>query len=572
MDLQVIVHRLCPLLLCVLVLRCHVAHGLFDWLKPAETPPPAQTPPIPPATAPPAKDFIPFEMTVADEKFLVEVKQMDLSPLGSCHYKVIAQLKSTCESLSEEQLAKVGVRLYNCQAQVEGRRTYPCSEGMTIKECTAEMDSDTWTAYHVVSNRVRSVCYSTRQLGFRRKAELTVNALISTASSQLDAMKDLKAGQAELKDLTAASLDKLQLGHRALHDQQGVLRAGQGQLESSLRVNLEQLGQEKALIASGQELVARLIQDITHKMEDVSDQLKGQGSEVQEGHQAIIQDLADVRDKAQDIYHKIDHSMLEVLQYQDTTTQYHTDLMAKLERMNATLGSMLHYLDAMQTRIEGRLHVIQGYLGWAGLSLAAVCTCVVHAGYLLLGAVLLTFLRSPAISRATLLVTVPLNAAAEVNQQPSLDFRGLCLLLLTLTLGHWLLVHQLVRAWRLVRGWAGRREETSHPSTPPRSLMEQSFISNVIPCEEPLYLEDRQSTPKAGRWSSISAYPVNASVPRRSLALGDSLNGSQSSNSSVLRRPCCGITKTGKACRKSAVSGQDYCRVHEGGSSSYVQS
>lgn len=45
-------------------------------------------------------------------------------------FKVIAQLKSTCESLSEEQLAKVGVRLYNCQAQVEGRRTYPCSEEM----------------------------------------------------------------------------------------------------------------------------------------------------------------------------------------------------------------------------------------------------------------------------------------------------------------------------------------------------------------------------------------------------------------------------------------------------------
>lgn len=148
----------------------------------------------------------------------------------------------------------------------------------------------------------------------------------------------LQAGQAELKDLTAASLDKLQRGHRALHAQQGALREGQGQLESSLRVNLEQLGQEKALIASGQELVARLIRDVTHKMgksdekkgntlkmcqnecrrgagarpsavcvplEDVSDQLKGQGSEVQEGHQAIIQDLADVRDKAQDIYHKI---------------------------------------------------------------------------------------------------------------------------------------------------------------------------------------------------------------------------------------------------------------------------
>lgn len=54
------------------------------------------------------------------------------------------------------------------------------------------MDPDTWNAYHIVSNRARSVCYATRQQLFRRRAELTVNALISTATSQLDAMKDLK--------------------------------------------------------------------------------------------------------------------------------------------------------------------------------------------------------------------------------------------------------------------------------------------------------------------------------------------------------------------------------------------
>lgn len=54
------------------------------------------------------------------------------------------------------------------------------------------MDSDTWNAYHIVSNRARSVCYATRQQLFRRRAEQTVNALISTATSQLDTMKDLK--------------------------------------------------------------------------------------------------------------------------------------------------------------------------------------------------------------------------------------------------------------------------------------------------------------------------------------------------------------------------------------------
>lgn len=54
------------------------------------------------------------------------------------------------------------------------------------------MDSDTWNAYHIVSNRARSVCYATRQQHFRRRAELTVNALISTATNQLHAMEDLK--------------------------------------------------------------------------------------------------------------------------------------------------------------------------------------------------------------------------------------------------------------------------------------------------------------------------------------------------------------------------------------------
>lgn len=61
-----------------------------------------------------------------------------------------------------------------------------------------------------------------------------------------------------------------------------------------------------------------------------------------------------------------DSSMLEFLQYQDQTSHYYGDLMNKLERMNSTLGSMLHYINNMQARLEDRLHIIQGYLGWAG--------------------------------------------------------------------------------------------------------------------------------------------------------------------------------------------------------------
>lgn len=134
-------------------------------------------------------------------------------------------------------------------------------------------------------------------------------------------------------------------------------------------------------------------------LENVSENLQIQGSEMQDSHKAIVKDLADVRHQAQDIYQKIgnqntlqsemnhkhavqkcfvsyicisfpygwsDHSMLEFLHYQDQTSQYYTDLMNKLERMNSTLGLTLHYLDNMQSRIEEKLHMIQGYLGWAG--------------------------------------------------------------------------------------------------------------------------------------------------------------------------------------------------------------
>ena len=49
----------------------------------------------------------------------------------------------------------------------------------------------------------------------------------------------------------------------------------------------------------------KLCPQLSLSLENVSEQLKDQGSEVQGNHKAIINDLADVRDKAQDIYHKI---------------------------------------------------------------------------------------------------------------------------------------------------------------------------------------------------------------------------------------------------------------------------
>ncbi|XP_029004034.1 protein brambleberry isoform X1 [Betta splendens] len=589
--------------------------GLFEWLRRPEAPEAAAAA-SPPAAAPgrPRKDAR-FEMATADETFLAEAKHVELSVLDTCHHRVVAELRTNCDSLSEEQLAKLGVLLFNCQAEVEGRRTFACTEDMTIKECTTDMDADTWNAYHIVSNRARSVCYATRQQLFRRRAEQTVNALISTASSQLEAMRDLKEGQLELRDLTAASLHELLEGHGALQAQQGALGRGQEQLEFSLRDNLQRLSEEKALIASGQELVAQLIVGITQRMENVSDLMQVQGSEVQHSHRAIVQDLADVRHQAQDIYEKIDHSMSEFLQYQDRTSQYYSDLMTKLQRMNSTLGVLLHYLDSMQSRVDERLRVIQGYLCWAGLSLTALWTCVAHTGFLLLGAVLLSFLRCQSFSRVALLCTVPLNAVAELNQQPALDLRGLSLLLLALSLGHWSM-NRFFAWFSRIRGNPAppaalrhnvepQKRDPSHRSYPQFStpqkkekdgVMEQeelnqhSFISDLgVSLVSPSH---KKPVPESGFMPVVGAAArgltgalLDDNSPRNLGSVFDVVNDSRDfvrdfrsptpsiSNSSLSgRQLCSGITKTGKACKKRAVPGQEFCHVHEGGHSSYVHS
>ncbi|TSK13382.1 Protein brambleberry [Bagarius yarrelli] len=554
------------LLVCVLAL-CGAADAFFEWMKKAE-PVAASPPPVVPtySTSIP-NNAPPFEMSVADEKILAEAKLIDMSPLDRCHFKVVAQLKATCNSLSEEQLAKLGVALFNCQSEVEGRRTFLCTEDFSV----------------------------------------------------------MMEGQRELREMTADSLDKLLKGHSALQFQQGALKEGQEQLDASISANLQRLAQEKALISTGQQLVAQLIQGITRRIENVSEQLKGQGTDVQEGHQTILNDLAEVRGRAQEIYSKMELNLNGVLQQQNTTVQFYAELMTKLERMNNTLGYMLTYLDSMQSRLEDRLHVIQGYLGWAGLSLRAVWVCIMHAGYFLFTAVLLSFLQCPTFSRVSLLITVPVNAIAEVNQQTALDLVTLSLLLFALSLGRWFVL-QLLWALSNLRGKKCSdvhaallappplEKSTDKSAKPARSPTTSSTPLKDLDCdlesEVPCLAQDsfmtgdpgivasspshnfglptygrlpvgtpNHSTPRLKSRHTLGGQAVFENITQRNLggaldvvsqSRSSSPNQSVASNGSFSGRPLCnGTTRLGQPCKKRALAGQDFCRIHEGGHNSY---
>lgn len=108
--------------------------------------------------------------------------------------------------MGEEDLGKMAVALLNCQSQAENRPTFPCTPAMvsspiaaydgsislhmlfsvqTLADCTSAMDPTVWNAYHIVSNRARSVCYATRQQQFRKQTEYVVNQLSSSTLQQM---------------------------------------------------------------------------------------------------------------------------------------------------------------------------------------------------------------------------------------------------------------------------------------------------------------------------------------------------------------------------------------------------
>jgi hypothetical protein len=68
------------------------------------------------------------------------------------------------------------------------------------------MDATTWNAYHIISNRARSVCYSIQQQRFRKQTEVAVNKLSESTLRQLEAVQELGDKHQQIKDFTQESL------------------------------------------------------------------------------------------------------------------------------------------------------------------------------------------------------------------------------------------------------------------------------------------------------------------------------------------------------------------------------
>lgn len=215
------------------------------------------------------------------------------------------KLKSDCDKMNDEQLAKMAVHLLNCQSYVEGRPLFPCSDDMTIKDCTSSMDSDTWTSYHLMSNRARAVCYSIRQMQFRGLAEHTINRLMDAAQNQLGSLRKIAENQENLQDLAEHTLTSLSKGHALLADQQKNIQKAQFYGQLTLEDNIRKLSKEKELIVETHNHLIRITHKIQKELEDSTKNLAKQSAESRQNHQELMDDLVAIQNKAHAIFEKI---------------------------------------------------------------------------------------------------------------------------------------------------------------------------------------------------------------------------------------------------------------------------
>lgn len=387
---------------------------------------------------------IPYELTSSDEKFLQEATKLIGSPmsdLDDCHHRVVMKLRKSCHELNAEQLGKLAVMLLNCQSISEGRKLFECTQTMSLKDCTHGMDSDTWNAYHLVTNRAKAVCVASRQEQFRGLTELTVNklmhsgefhlargewwpsfnSLIFVAHEQISMMNTLSQNQDKLHKVTATALVEMANKNEKLLDQQNQMLEMTVAHRSTIENNLHELMREKGLIRSGQVEVARMIDQLKQKLDESLVNLKQQSKESKQNHDALAKDLEQLHDNAFSISEKLSDTTEFILSQNELTSTQFDQTIRQLAEINETIVKLSSLLNTLESDIDRKLAWIADKVGGTDVLLANVNLILQHFVYLLLGMLLLVFVNAKPFYRVVFILTVPTNFSCTLLRFHNLE-------------------------------------------------------------------------------------------------------------------------------------------------------
>ncbi|KAF5288838.1 hypothetical protein FQA39_LY03717 [Lamprigera yunnana] len=378
---------------------------------------------------------VPYEVSVSDEKFISEAIQLTgvtPSELDFCQHRVVLKLQTSCDKMNDEELAKMAVMLLNCQSAVEGRKVYPCSETMSIKDCTVNMDPDTWNSYHLMSNRARAVCYIIRQTQFRGLTEYTINKLMSAAQDQLVNLNKISVDQKNLHSIATNFFNFVSEGQDFIAKQQKDFQQAQLRNQLTLENNIQRLVHEKQLIVETNEDLMKMAQSVHHKMEEASNQLEGHTQESHANHKQLLDDLIAIQNKAHIIFQKMEDSSRMLLEQNKLAHLQYNETLKKLAEVNETIHLLVTLVSTGRKTLEEQILWVKQSLGGTDLTIERISIWLSHIVSLLMAMIGCAFLNTPKIVRAIVITTIPINLGLTLHQsvytlQPLNLCIGICL-------------------------------------------------------------------------------------------------------------------------------------------------
>lgn len=298
---------------------------------------------------------IKFELSETDEKFIEDSSKLlgrKLSKADFCQQRVVLNLKSSCNSLTDEQIRKLSVDLYNCQLQAESRPSHECSENMPLEECTSSMSPEEWSSYNQIHGQAKQLCLSIRQDQFRGLAELTVNKLVSSTHQHLDLMEKLQSSQKLLEKATLTSLDEITDSHLKLLDQQQeIVRMSEFQKLNS-EANMREILKEKSLLKKGNSELNWFILNMKQKMN------KGK-----EDYSSLVTDLEQLNVIATRITLKLEEITEEISERGEENYALLETTKRQIGQVNVVVEEVFDFVMKLKNEFNDKFMWIEVYFG-----------------------------------------------------------------------------------------------------------------------------------------------------------------------------------------------------------------
>eukprot|EP00794_Sanderia_malayensis_P009493 gene9493-10485_t len=392
--------------------------------------------------------FAPFEVTEIETKFLAEATHYlgNLPRLDQCNLLIINRLKRSCNKMTEADVSKLSVNLLNCQSAVEGRKVFKCTDEMTLSECTKEMDPDTWNAYHVVSNRARAVCYSVRQTEFRVSTEITINSLAHSARDNLASLKQLMEGQDDLTNKTSETLNQVIDGNEKFMQVQSELNAQQKTLKEAISDNIHSLTREKKMISLRQEVMAKHSKDVRSDLGkfhylmlylliiavlnvSLAAEIKKHHSMRKDQDKELLGHVEAIQHRAKDVLEKLDLAVKNMDSHYDRIEKRHGKIIDNVQDIQKAINFISEVIVNFEETFQNHMRWINDTVGGTRDKLSVITLLLGHIVHFFVLLVTVIFFGSPVITRATLLLLMPLNCITALQNKKHFAHKELTLII-----------------------------------------------------------------------------------------------------------------------------------------------